>query len=101
MFRRLSGRHTWLFVIAALAIALPAAAQNTAMVKGVVKDAMGQPVEGATVSIEATEGTNRKIETKTDKKGEYIQIGLPGGAYKLTVTKDKLGSLSRDIRVRA
>ena len=37
-------------------------------------------------------GTGRKFETKSNKKGEYIQIGLASGSYKVTAEKDKLGS---------
>jgi len=51
-----------------LAIALPVTAQSTGMVRGVVKDASGKPVEGAKVSIDA-DGSNRHFDTKTDKKG--------------------------------
>ena len=56
------------------------AAQSTGMVKGVVTDDKGQPVEGAKVTIEMNGGTGRRFETKTNKKGEYIQIGLDPAA---------------------
>jgi tetratricopeptide (TPR) repeat protein len=97
MIRRLNARlfHlSWLAgaVLLALAIALPAAAQSTGMVKGVVKDASGQPVEGAKVSIDMTEGVNRHFETKSNKKGEFVQIGLPPGRYNVVAEKDKLAS---------
>ncbi len=46
------------------------------MVKGIVTDDKGQPVEGAKVTIEMNGGTGRRFESKTNKKGEYIQIGL-------------------------
>ena len=97
MVRRLNARlfHlAWLAgaVLLALAIALPAAAQSTGMVKGVVKDASGQPVEGAKVSIDMTEGVNRHFETKSNKKGEFVQIGLPPGRYNVVAEKDKLAS---------
>jgi tetratricopeptide (TPR) repeat protein len=87
-------------VFAALAIAIPAAAQSTGMVKGVVVDDKGQPVEGAKVTIEMTAGTGRRFETKTNKKGEYIQIGLNSGAYKVTAEKEKLGSAPATVNVR-
>ena len=56
MVRRINGRLLWLSGIAlvALAVAMPAAAQSTGMVKGVVKDASGQPVEGAKVILIAS-----------------------------------------------
>jgi tetratricopeptide (TPR) repeat protein len=103
MVRRMNGRLPWLVACAALfalALALPVAAQSTGMVKGVVKDMQGQPVDGAKVTIEMTEGTSRHFETKSNKKGEFIQIGLPSGAYKVTAEKDKQVSNSADVRVR-
>src|SRR5580765_541378 len=103
MVRRISGRPTWLAmmaVVAALATAVPAVAQSTGMVKGVVTDDKGQPVDGAKVSIEMNGGTGRRFESKTNKKGEYIQIGLSGGSYKITAEKDKLGSAPVTVNIR-
>jgi Flp pilus assembly protein TadD len=103
MVRRFTGRRPWVVagaVLCALAMALPAAAQSTGMVKGVVKDMQGQPVDGAKVVIEMSEGTSRRFETKSNKKGEFIQIGLPSGAYKVTAEKDKLTSNTAEVRVR-
>ena len=62
MIRRLNGRLPRLVACVAglsLALAVPAAAQSTGMIKGVVKDAQGQPVDGAKVSIDMTEGVSR------------------------------------------
>jgi tetratricopeptide (TPR) repeat protein len=95
MVRRFRGRPSWLFtvaLIASLAAAVPAFAQSTGMVKGVVTDDKGQPIDGAKVTLEMVGGTGRKFETKTNKKGEYIQIGLYPGEYKITATKDNLSS---------
>ena len=89
-----------LALIVALGIAAPASAQSTGMVKGKVVDAKGQPVEGAKVSIEFAEGVNRKNETKTNKKGEYIQIGLFPGQYKVTASKEGVGAQTFEVRVR-
>jgi len=94
MVRRLNGRHLWLVTCAAalaLAIALPASAQSTGMVRGTVRDASGKPVEGATIKIDA-DGSSRHFETKSDKKGEFVQIGLSPGAYKVVAEKDKVVS---------
>ena len=77
-----------LLVIAVLlAVSAPAFAQG--IVRGKVVDAEGKPVEGATIQIEAT-ASGRKAETKTDKGGEFLQVGMSSGAYKVTATKDKL-----------
>jgi tetratricopeptide (TPR) repeat protein len=94
MVRRVNGRQMWLVAcvaLAALTLAMPAAAQSTGMVRGIVKDMQGQPVENAKVVIES-DGTNRKFETKSNKKGEFIQIGLPSGRYKVSAEKDKVVS---------
>ena len=72
---------------AVLVVTAPVAAQS--VVRGKVVDAAGKPVEGATVLIEATEA-NRKAETKTNRNGEFLQVGLASGRYNVTVTKDKL-----------
>jgi tetratricopeptide (TPR) repeat protein len=84
----------------ALGLGAPAVAQSTGMVKGKVVDAKGEPVEGAKILIEFTEGVNRKNETKTNKKGEFIQIGLFPGAYRVTASKEKVGQQSFEVRVR-
>ncbi len=80
--------------VVALAVALmfsaPAFAQG--IVKGKVVDEKGQPVADAKVSIA---GAARNAETKTNNKGEFVQVGLQSGAYTVTVTKDKLVAASK------
>jgi tetratricopeptide (TPR) repeat protein len=102
MVRRISGRPMWIPVVTLLAalVAMPAFAQSTGMVKGVVTDEKGQPVQDAKVIIDAQAG-GRHYETKTDKKGEYIQIGLTSGAWSIRAEKDKMGSAPATINVRA
>jgi len=95
MIRRVNGRLLGLAACAAafaLAVAVPAQAQSTGMVRGTVKDAQGQPVDGATVKIDMSSGTARHFETKSNKKGEFVQIGLPPGDYKVVAEKDKTTS---------
>jgi tetratricopeptide (TPR) repeat protein len=94
MVRGLNGRLACVAgaVLFALVVALPAAAQSTGLLKGIVKDASGQPVDGAKINIDMTEGVNRHFETKSNKKGEFVQIGLPPGRYTVTAEKDKLAS---------
>ena len=102
MVSRLNGRLPWLvacLTALSLTVAVPTFAQSTGMIKGVVKDTEGKPVEGAKVVIDMAEGTARHFETKTNKKGEFIQISLQGGAYKVTAEKDKLASNVADVRV--
>ena len=77
-----------------------AALAQTGMIKGKVVDAQGKPVVGAKITIEFAGGINRKMDTKTDKKGEFIQIGLQSGAYKVTATDEKLGTQTFPAQVR-
>jgi tetratricopeptide (TPR) repeat protein len=102
MVRRFNGRLTRLAACVAmfgLALASPAFAQSTGMVRGIVKDAAGKPVEGAKVSIDA-DANNRHFETKSDKKGEFLQIGLAPGPYKVSAEKDKVASAPSMVTVR-
>jgi Tfp pilus assembly protein PilF len=69
-----------------LAFGVPASAQ-TGMLKGKVVDAKEAPVEGAKVTITA-KGMKNTREVKTNKKGEFIQIGLFPGDYSVTAEKD-------------
>jgi tetratricopeptide (TPR) repeat protein len=98
MVRRLNGRPSLLSmfaVVAALAVAVPAFAQSTAIVKGVVKDDKGQPAENVKITFDLQGGQAKHFETKTNKKGEYTQAGLPPGEYKMTAEKDKLGAFAQ------
>jgi tetratricopeptide (TPR) repeat protein len=74
-----------LAIVVALVFSAPAFAQG--IVKGKVVDDKNQPVADAKVVIA---GPARNAETKTNNKGEYVQVGLQSGAYTVTVTKDKL-----------
>jgi tetratricopeptide (TPR) repeat protein len=78
-------------------VAVPASAQS-GQVKGKVVDAKGQPIEGAKVTIANVETSGRKLETKTNKKGEYIQIGLQPGHYTITVEKGDLKD-TKDVQI--
>ena len=82
-----------------LALAVPALAQ-TGLVKGKVVDAENKPVADAPVTIEAMEGGNRKLATKTDRRGEFVQLGLQSGGYRVSSTVDKLGTGFVDVRIR-
>jgi tetratricopeptide (TPR) repeat protein len=84
--------------IAVAIVAAPASAQ-TGQVKGKVVDDKGQPVEGAKITL-LNQQTNRSLETKTNKKGEYIQVGLSPGKYRITAAKDALSdTVDVDIRL--
>lgn len=76
---------------AVIASVAAAAAQNSARVFGVVTDRSGQPVAGATVTLDFAGGLARSYELTTDEAGEYLQMGLMRGPYTLTATKEGVG----------
>lgn len=87
--------------VLALAVVLSAAAPALAqsVVRGLVVDASGKPIPDATILFEA-EGANRKTSAKTDSKGEFLQVGLQSGAYKVTASKDGVGTQTLPGQVR-
>jgi tetratricopeptide (TPR) repeat protein len=73
-----------------------AALAQTGAVRGKVVDEKGQPVEGAVILIEAVDGMGRKFQVKSNRRGEFVQIGLQPGQYRFTAEKDGL----RDVAER-
>ena len=91
--------QTSILALALLIGLAPATFAQTAVLKGKVIDPEGKPVQGAQIVIEFADGVNRKFEVKSDRRGEFIQIGLQPGNYKVTATVDKLGTVSQPARV--
>jgi tetratricopeptide (TPR) repeat protein len=85
-------------VLIALSIAVPALAQST-MVRGKVIDAKQQPIPNVTITVESTDGSGRKLTTKTDKKGEFVQLLTASGTYRVTASDPKIGSAGDNTRV--
>jgi tetratricopeptide (TPR) repeat protein len=56
-------------------------------------------VEGAAIAIDYQGGITRKHTTKTNKKGEYTQVGLPPGIYRVTATKEGYQGGYIDVRI--
>lgn len=102
MFPVFSSRRALVLACAVLLIValVPPAAAQTGMVKGKVVDAKGLPIEAANVTIEFKDGIARSYKVKTNKKGEYTQIGLAPGNYKVTAEKEKVGIQAFEVRVR-
>ncbi|HUG53761.1 MAG TPA: tetratricopeptide repeat protein [Vicinamibacteria bacterium] len=76
-------------VAAGLLLPAPAAwSQSTGAVRGKIVDEKGQPLPDAAVVIDFQGGVNRQLTTKTNKKGEFTQVGLSPGNYKITVNKE-------------
>ena len=83
------------FVLGLIAFSAVGYAQ-TGRLKGKVVDAQNKPVEGAQITMESKE-MNRKLNTKTDKRGEYTQFLQPG-TYIVTASKDNM-SETFEVRV--
>jgi tetratricopeptide (TPR) repeat protein len=83
-----------LALVVGLLLSAPAFAQS--IVKGIVVDAQGKPVANASVLMESTQAGSRRMETKTNAKGEFLQVGLPSGEYNVTATS---GQLKQSIKV--
>jgi tetratricopeptide (TPR) repeat protein len=72
---------------------------QTGSARGKVVDEKGQGIPEAKVTIEFQGGVTRKYETKTNKKGEFIQVGMPPGSYKFTATKEGLQGTFIETRI--
>lgn len=79
-------------------LAAPAQAQ-TGTARGKVLDAQGQPIADAKVLIEFKGGVTRKFEVKTNKKGEFMQVGMQPGPYHFTVSKEGFQGMTSDDRI--
>ncbi len=77
-----------LFAVLALGLCVPqVVAQASGTVKGVCKDAQGNPiVDGMVVWTNTDNG--QKYAIKTNKKGEYFSLGLSPGKYNVTLYKN-------------
>ena len=74
-------------LLAALYVPL-ASAQMPSAIKGIAKDTDGKPIVGATIEMIRPE-TGRQYKLTTDKKGEFMSIGIDGpGKYNIKLIKD-------------
>jgi 2',3'-cyclic-nucleotide 2'-phosphodiesterase (5'-nucleotidase family) len=73
-------------LFAILALATSFASQivcATGTVEGVITDAAGSPVRGASVHFDRVDKNNR-YSLKTDKSGHYAHYGLAPGRYRIS-----------------
>src|SRR6201998_2949100 len=79
-------RLAWIALVALLLglCCPPVFAQATGSVKGVCRDANGQPISQGTVEWLSLD-TGRKYSLKLNKKGEYFSLGIAPGKYKVTL----------------
>jgi tetratricopeptide (TPR) repeat protein len=83
-------RHFAGFVFVLLMLGLcasPVFAQGASgTVKGVCKDAQGNPIADAVV-VWANQDNGQKYTLKTNKRGEYFSLGIGAGTYTVTLYK--------------
>jgi tetratricopeptide (TPR) repeat protein len=72
---------------------------QTGTARGKVLDEKKQPVVEAVITLEFQGGVTRKMETKTNKKGEFTQVGMYPGAYKITASKDGYQPAVIEVRI--
>lgn len=83
-------KHLAVFGMAVLLLGLaapPVFAQASGTVKGVCKDAQGNPIADAVV-VYQSQDNGQKYTLKTNKKGEYFSLGLTPGSYSATLYKN-------------
>jgi tetratricopeptide (TPR) repeat protein len=90
--------------VAAVATALliglaPAAMAQTAMIRGKVIDAKKEGIPDVAITVESLDGSGRKLNTKTDKKGDFVQLLSGSGKYRITASHPKIGSATNDTAV--
>jgi tetratricopeptide (TPR) repeat protein len=85
--------------LGAAVLLAPVAFAQTGMARGKVLDDKGQPLAGAKITWEFQGGVTRKGEVTTNKKGEFVQVGLQPGNYKFTVNVQGFQPQAADMRI--
>jgi len=102
MLKRLSRFTVFVFGFVLLLTAEPVNAQmgNSGSIEGVVKDASGGVVAGATVEV-SNPVSGFKRETATGSDGSFRFSNVPFNPYHLTVTAAGFASYTQDVDVRS
>lgn len=89
--------------VAALAVAALAgsAAAQTGRVIGIVKDETGQPIRGATLSLENPEASPRNFTATSDDHGRFAVIGLKAGEWSIVAQAPGFQAEVASLQVRA
>lgn len=87
-------------VLAALALVVASASAQSTMIRGKVVDTEGKPVPNAQIVVESRGGSGRKFQSKSDRRGEFVQLLTESGEFSVTVSAEKMGTQSAPVRVR-
>ena len=88
-----------LFLLALIALALPAYAQQTGVIVGKVADSGGGVLPGVTVEARAAVLPVPRVTT-TGVNGEYRLVALPPGTYTLTFVLAGIQDVTRQAEVQ-
>jgi tetratricopeptide (TPR) repeat protein len=86
--------------LAALALLVGGVSAQSTMIRGKVVDTEGKPVPNAQIVVETRGGSGRKFQSKSDRRGEFVQLLTESGEFTVTVSADKMGTQSAPVRVR-
>lgn len=86
-------------IILTLAFAAAAQAQFQGKISGRVLDPSGNPVEKAEVSIVSQKTSTVRYESRTDRSGHFVQVGLMPGYFLITVKKAGFAPGSKEAKV--
>ncbi len=93
-------RKTILVAVIILVFSLNFFGIITGTIKGVVKDKLGNPIEGVTVTLSSTKYSAVKYTLKTNDKGEFFQMGLNPEYYQIKAEKEGYLPVIIEKRVR-
>lgn len=91
---------SFIFILLLISYALGQTARGKARQAGVILDDEGNPVISAKVTIEYLGEDVRKLEGKTNKKGEWSFLGLGTGRWRISGTADGYIPAAIDVYVR-
>ena len=86
----------WAVYLSLAALTIPASAQQTARITGIVLDESGEAVPGSTIAVNQT-GAQDTVHALTDKNGNFSIMNLKaGGKYDVLVKSLATGISSRE-----
>ncbi len=88
------------FAALILATLAGSAAAQTGRVVGIVKDETGQPIKGATLSLENPEASPRNFTATSDDRGRFAVIGLKSGEWSIVARAPGFLSEAARLQVR-
>lgn len=92
----------WCARTVALALGLMVAARAEAQrgrVRGRVVDNETRPLAGVEILLEYQGVPRQRITVKTDTKGDFVQVGIPTGNYKVTYSVEGYMPVTQGVRV--